>query len=525
MNADIAKKIAAAKARIEALTAKNANPYLSGSRSMPKSAPAPTPATGSVSNIALHPLLMSQANKQDQEEKNEKKKERDRYKTMAPKFSTVKANQAAQQAAAPARPAPTAPILNPYGSGPANTSGPATQDQPIVPRRGRKMQFSAPGKYVRQGDALRNEQKMDALRQRIAEASKKAGLDSEFDTLERSLKVIFVLRKGEKELIDSQRQPPPEVEWWDRAILPDGSNYDDIEKAIDWITTSEDSLITHLIQHPIPIAAPGDKKHPERGLMLTKKEQKKMRRQRRQAELEDKRDRQKMGLLAPDPPKVRLANLMKVLTSDAVQDPTKVEAKVRREVTMRAFKHEKDNEQRKLTPEQRKEKEYQQMADKERKGVYASVYKINYLTNGRHKFKVRETAKKDLLSGVCIFGANFAVVLVEGVDKGIKHYKQLMLSRVDWTEEARPLGDEGPGSDDEGAGAGAGARVPEQAAPESLEDNRCECIWEGEVPERTYKLFRARHAETDTKAKEWLTPKWEGMWDLAKRHVWQGEDF
>lgn len=103
-----------------------------------------------------------------------------------------------------------------------------------------------------------------------------------------------------------QRQPPPDVEWWDKAILPDGSTYDDIETSINWITTHEDSLVTHLIQHPIPIPAPGDKKVDERGLMLTKKEQKKMRRQRRKAELEDKRDRQKMGLLPPDAPKGEL---------------------------------------------------------------------------------------------------------------------------------------------------------------------------------------------------------------------------
>lgn len=74
-------------------------------------------------------------------------------------------------------------------------------------------------------------------------------------------------------------------------------------------------------------------------------------------------------------PTVKLANLMKVLTSDAVQDPTKVEAKVRREVQNRADKHVQDNEDRKLTPEQRKEKEYQKMLAKERKGIFATVYK------------------------------------------------------------------------------------------------------------------------------------------------------
>jgi U4/U6 small nuclear ribonucleoprotein PRP3 len=65
-----------------------------------------------------------------------------------------------------------------------------------------------------------------------------------------------------------------------------------------------DSPITIYIQHPIPIPAPGEKnKVSLKPLMLTTKEQKKMRKQRRQAELQDKRDRVRMGLIPPDPPK------------------------------------------------------------------------------------------------------------------------------------------------------------------------------------------------------------------------------
>lgn len=162
------------------------------------------------------------------------------------------------------------------------------------------------------------------------------------------------------------------------------------------------------------------------------------------------------------------------------------------------------------------------------------VARVKYLSNGRHKYKVRETAKKDLLSGVCIFNPNFALVLVEGTDKGIKHYKQLMLNRIDWTEQARPLaeGGAGAGAGDEGVDGKEGDGDDKEDDDEveadgenSLADNKCELIWEGEVPERTFKQFRARHSESDTSAKEWLTPKWEGMWDLAKRWVWTGEDF
>lgn len=121
-----------------------------------------------------------------------------------------------------------------------------------------------------------------------------------------------------------------------------------------------------------------------------------MRKQRRKAEQQDKQDRVRMGLIPPDPPKgslpicnillprvltvayyhiVRLANLMRVLTSDAVQDPTKVEAKVRREVAMRRVAHDRMNMERKLTDDQKKEKIEMKKIEEEKKGIYGAVYK------------------------------------------------------------------------------------------------------------------------------------------------------
>ena len=104
-----------------------------------------------------------------------------------------------------------------------------------------------------------------------------------------------------------------------------------------------------------------------------------MRKRRRQAELQDKRDRIRMGLIPPDPPKVRLANLMKVLTSDAVQDPTRVEARVRREVAMRKHGHEKMNAERKLTDDQRREKVETKKVEEEKK-EQAGMVLINNLS-------------------------------------------------------------------------------------------------------------------------------------------------
>ena len=72
---------------------------------------------------------------------------------------------------------------------------------------------------------------------------------------------------------------------------------------------------------------------------------------------------------------VRLANLMKVLTSDAVQDPTRVEARVRREVAMRKHTHEKMNAERKLTDDQRKEKIENKKLEAEKRGIYGAIFR------------------------------------------------------------------------------------------------------------------------------------------------------
>lgn len=156
--------------------------------------------------------------------------------------------------------------------------------------------------------------------------------------------------------------------------------------------------------------------------------------------------------------------------------------------------------------------------------------RIKYLTNGKHKFKVKQNAIQDSLVGVCIFHRDFALVLVEGEGKAIKHYRQLMLRRIDWTEKARPLGANGEELDEEDPDEDSAAKQANNGgqhgadAPDSLEDNKCEVIWEGEIAEKTFHYFKPRHAETDSQAKEILTSRHEGMWDLAKRWIWSGGD-
>ncbi|KAG7530913.1 hypothetical protein FFLO_04736 [Filobasidium floriforme] len=546
-SSDIQARIAALKAQV---AAKNAtiNPYLPGSTALPPR-PAMTLASeekvnpniakkGGLASVQAHPLLADMRSSAPGEGTasagGAASTGKGRYsRVMAPKFTSVAAN-ARLAAASPstsrggASPAPIrssliAPSSNPYLTAssvdpdvePDVQAAQSEMDALATRRRKATLHFNAKGKYIQQAEEQRKEAKMEELRQRIAEQSRKAGLDSEFDVLERNIK----------------RQPPPEIEWWDAPLLKN-ANYNDLDMGEEGkLVRSDDSLVTIYVQHPVPLPPPFEGKAEEpRGLMLTKKEQKKMRRQRRAAELKDKQDRQRLGLLPMDPPKVKVANMMKVLTASAVQDPTKVEARVKAEAAARVRKHEQTNAERALTDEQKRERLEQKKIKEEGKGVYGCAFKIKYLVNGAHKFKIRATAEQLALHGMLIFHPDFALVYVEGSAASLKKYKRLLLVRIDWTEEARPKNFDGPdgmdldNNDEDGEANGRAGWQPMQEKPESLADNKCEIVWEGELPQKNFRSFRYRNVESDRDGKEVLGKGREGVWDLAKKWIWEGVD-
>ncbi|KAL1705958.1 pre-mRNA processing factor 3-domain-containing protein [Schizophyllum commune] len=510
---DLARRIAEAKRLVASAQSKLANkdnPYMAVAQSSKKrtpAAPEPLPVQqGAGLKMAAHPLLLDQTPTAPQSKK-------DRYKPMQPKFASIKANarNIATPTPPPASVTPTpVAVANPYAAAAASASSAISKsDFTGAPRErtGRQLRFNPKGKFVAQGNQLRQEAKLEELKQKIADSARKAGLDGD-----------AVMGIGS----NVRRAPPPEAEWWDVALLPN-KKYDDLDLQEGFAhlnIRNPDSPITIYVQHPIPIPAPGDKdKIALKPLKLTTKEQKKMRRLRRKAEQQDKRDRIKMGLLPPDPPKVRLANLMKVLTSDAVQDPTKVEAKVRREVANRKLAHEKMNAERKLTDDQRREKIQAKQAEEDRKGVWGAVYKVLKLSDPAHQFKVRKNAEQNALSGICIFHPAFSLVYVEGAAKFMRKYRRLMTERIDWTQAAQPRGAEDVELEgEEGGSAPPVASTPKEGEPDAvgLENNACYLVWEGPVRERAFSGFKAKAAPTDMMAKETLGDKLKGYWDMAK---------
>ncbi|WFD29255.1 U4/U5/U6 small nuclear ribonucleoprotein prp3 [Malassezia sp. CBS 17886] len=475
------------------------------------------PSASSEKPTGIHPLLLGDA-----------ARIQERFRSLAPKFASLQANSRTQpvhhgrRPPAPAGAAPQGSLSkgaagrqagdvgadesgaeekkNPY-LGDANDEAPGA---PAPKRKSmrRGFQFHRQGRYIMEAEQLRRDQQLNELKLRIQQSARKVGMQDELLGDERILR----------------REMPPDVEWWDMAFLPH-QTYEDVpdprapQRAYPRLEGRE-TPIDHLVQHPIPIPAPTDKIRVQpHGVILTKQEMKKMRKQRRAAEQQDKRDRVKMGLLPPDPPKVKLSNLMRVLSSEAVADPTKVEARVRREVAARREQHERTNAERMLTDEERHQRRKYKTSVEEAKGVWCQVYRIRQLVSPSHKFKVRKNAQQHHLGGIVITHPDQALVVVEGSAKALKAYKRLMLARIDWADPGRPR----DADDDDDAAAGA-ADAPDDASVD-LTENTCDLVFEGPVRDRnlTPGVVRTEACPTDALAKEQLGAKLASFWDAAKR--------
>ena len=289
-------------------------------------------------DVGLHPALLADADANSMLKKQ----------AIQPKYATTLANrrtetpmtggrggagkQSRKKRLELASPSPdlSDPAKNPYYDPNLGTGSRGRTPKALV--------FNQKGKYIEQANALRRHAALEALRMRIAETSRKVGIDEDMETDKAYL-----------------REAPPEIEWWDQGLTTN-STYDDIATNNLRITT-DDSIITIYIQHPIQLEPPQEKHiPPPKPLPLTAKEQAKKRRQKRMEDLKEKQAKQRLGLEPAPPPKISRNNMMRVLGEEAVKNPTAVEARVDREVAERFSKHIQSNEERKLTKEQKLEK-------------------------------------------------------------------------------------------------------------------------------------------------------------------------
>ncbi|KAI8325368.1 PRP3-domain-containing protein [Martensiomyces pterosporus] len=488
--------IAATRARIEARMrsqglAKASQPPSSQPSSQPS--PAAQPPTTSTGTAELHPML------------------RDDFKPFSsgkgkpgqvaiPRISSIKANQRKppQKRMKIEHEIPASfadPEKNPYFD---PFLGGQRSAEPRQRKHGKQFQFVRPGRYVEQADKLRAEARLEKLKAEIEERAAKAKLEDE-------VLDVSAIRPAE----------PPEVEWWDAPFLV-GNAYDLVPDKAK--LEGPDSLVTIYVQHPVPIEPPEpicNASSAPSQLILTKKERKKVRRQRRLEQQREHREKVMLGLLPPDPPKLRLSNFMRILANQSVPDPTRLEAEVRRQVQARQSKHEADNQARKLTKEQRREKIEAKMEAEEKKGLVCAVFRVSNLTHPQHRYKVSINAKQHNLTGVALACPQMSLVIAEGSAKAVKAYKKLMLRRIDWTDSQPKL--------ESHSGTAAGSSEHEQGEEEGAQadysDNECHLVWQGELDERRFKFFKLRVCPTESQAKSWLaSAKCDSFWQLAKQY-------
>ncbi|EPE25785.1 hypothetical protein GLAREA_01697 [Glarea lozoyensis ATCC 20868] len=480
-----AEKLAAMKARVAAAVGKSKVGGGTGLNVAPH--PALVGNRGGL-NVELHPALQDLGQYKPS-------------KTIAPKFATSIGNSRPQVEKA------TAKVKKPL-----DLSGPSAEETRNNPyfdislggqtatlknRHSRQLVFNQKGKYIQQANALRRQAALEAMKKRIAESSRKIGIDEDLDT-------------EKKYLIEE----PPAIEWWDEGLV-DAKNYDGLEDPKTLKLDTVDSIITEYIQHPVLLEPPQEKNTPApKPMFLTSKEQAKLRRQRRMAELKEQQAKIRLGLEPAPPPKVKKGNLMRVLGEEAVKDPTAVEARVNREIAARHQAHIEMNEERKLTKEQRHEKLALNQEKDSAKGIRMMVFKIDNLSNGSHRFKISKNAEQMALTGICVMHPRFNLVIVEGGEHSIRQYRKLMLQRIDWTENSP-------------------TRIKEGTKAEALQDwlkaedekgelkdmtlNKCTLVFEGEEKARAFRKWGSKVCETDSAAREALTrAKMENFWTMAK---------
>lgn len=228
-------------------------------------------------------------------------------------------------------------------------------------------------------------------------------------------------------------------------------------------------------------------------VFLTKKERKKLRRQNRREAWKEEQEKIRLGLEPPPEPKLRISNLMRVLGTEAVQDPTKIEAHVREQMAKRQKAHEEANAARKLTDDQRRDKKVRKMKEDTSLGVHVTVYRIRDLHDQQaKKFKVETNAKQLFMTGVCILFRDCCVVVVEGGPKQQKRYRRLLLHRIKWEEDLVKNAD--------------GNEVP----------NSCVMVWEGTAQRRHFGEFKYKSFPMEKSAREFFQKHHvEHYWDLA----------
>lgn len=280
--------------------------------------------------------------------------------------------------------------------------------------------FCPRGKFSRQAEKIRTQAEMELLRRQVAADARMAGLDLVADRLTRGTDQV------------------PEYDWWDAPFALNGEEVDN-------------NLLNNLIQRPPLISAVVENVSTivPKALHLTQKERKKLRRIRRLEAQREKQDLIQAGLLPPDQPRLKFANLPRLLAAaEGVSGPSSIETEVKANVQARHEQHLLTNEAR------RNEAAFIKTAKPVIHGngpVNVAVYLLSAQVSlvseaaGPLRFKLVMNARQNKLTG-CVLGyreehhTGFTLIIAEGCQDGagLNRYKNLLMNRIKWHQYLDP---------------------------------------------------------------------------------------
>lgn len=367
----------------------------------------------------------------------------------------------------------------------------------------------------------------------------------------------------------------PDVEWWDSFFLPAGKKsfspywYNDEDGNFIHIVPENINLedfkvsesyflnekVTIYVHHPVQIKNEYIEKQNKITVpvFLTEKERKRIRRLRRQEKEKDKQERIRLGLQKPDEPKLKFSNFMNILADSAVQDPSKIERKVRKAYEDRYKKMMLENEKNKLTKEQKAEKVRKKFEKDIKKDCKACLFKISNLIDRKTKVKIDKNAQQLYLTGVCITNKRNNVekipsfVYVEGGPLALKKFKILLLRRIKWENSIISANNNAQNINNDNSN-GLSMMLNENDNNILLNDvkinedkndingnanlnnvelknsKHCMLVWEGTIKKRSFEKWKLMEVTSEIRARKILSDKgMEHYWNLLLSYNYEDE--
>ncbi|KAL0482413.1 U4/U6 small nuclear ribonucleoprotein PRP3 [Acrasis kona] len=394
-------------------------------------------------------------------------------------------------------------------------------------KRKRGLNFHVKGTFVQEAKKIRQLQEED---QKLLEESDTQALLQQIHSTPAAASQAVVKEEekvkaqtGEINLlyghVDIENNPPVQIEWWDQLIL-EQDNYNNIDQNLKAALVDNNYIV-----HPVPIAP--SMKVPEAGplsLMLTAKERRKLRTQTRLLRRKEEQQQIRLGLKPEPPPKANLKNFMRVHLNDGLQDPTKLERDIRKQISQRIQNHEDRNQERKLTKQQKQKKREKKILEDQDVELQVALYRVADLSHPSNRFKVSIKATTLGITGCVItcggqYGDinttlstsnNMILIIAEGGVKSTRKYKHNILERIDWNRrfvEGKEVVDEDDDEEDENFEGNA---------------QKAALIWQGVLKERTFNSFKYQNFPDADTAKKYLKDLGlESYYNMAE--TWAGE--